>query len=93
MQMQNGNKGGLKNTGKTEADKVCNIFDMAGNLWEWTTEYSTYTYVDENVSQSQPCMHRGNKYFSSRFYTSFRSCGSTVDNIANASFRTLLYVK
>ena len=32
----------LKNTGKT-GDKVCNIFDMAANLLEWTTEYSTNT--------------------------------------------------
>ena len=34
--------GTLKNTGET-GDKACNIYDMAGNLVEWTTEYSTYT--------------------------------------------------
>ena len=32
----------LKNTGKT-GDEKCKVFDMAGNLREWTTEYSTET--------------------------------------------------
>ena len=32
----------LLNTGETR-DKVCNIYDMAGNLVEWITEYSSYT--------------------------------------------------
>ena len=37
-----GGNGTLKNTGET-GDKICNIFDMAANLLEWTTEYSTNT--------------------------------------------------
>ena len=24
-------------------DRYCNIFDMSGNAYEWTTEYSTYS--------------------------------------------------
>ena len=39
---QTDGNGTLKNTGSTE-DEKCKIFDMAGNLYELTTEYSTNT--------------------------------------------------
>ena len=48
----------LKNTGTTQ-DKVCNIFDMASNCYEVTTEYSDYT----NLSISYSCVIRGGNYF------------------------------
>ena len=47
----------LMNTGET-GDKVCNIFDMAANVGEWTTEYSTST----NSSIAYPCTYRGGNY-------------------------------
>ena len=40
---------------KETGDKVCKIFDMAGNCFEWTTEYSTYIYD----SHTYPCTYRG----------------------------------
>ena len=42
----------LKVTNKV--DKQCNILDMAGNCWEWTTE----TYSDSSI----PCVGRGGVY-------------------------------
>ena len=43
----------LANTGKatdgTNYDVKCNIYDMAGNCWEWTTE----------TSSRFPCVNRG----------------------------------
>ena len=42
----------LKVTNKV--DKQCNILDMAGNCWEWTTE----TYSDSSI----PCVGRGGGY-------------------------------
>lgn len=37
---------GLANTGKFEETKACNIYDLAGNLFEWTTEiYDTSIVV------------------------------------------------
>ena len=41
-------------TGKNN-DKYCNIWDMSGNAWEWTTEYSTCSYY----SRIRPCVFRG----------------------------------
>ena len=44
----------LMNTGST-GDEKCKIFDMAANLSEWTTEYSTFT----RNSYAFPCTTRG----------------------------------
>ena len=80
--------GTLKNTGSTE-DEKCKIFDMAGNLYEWTTEYSTNTVS----SSASPCTFRGGFYNGSFFSTSFRYNDVATSSIRNISFRPLLYVK
>ena len=85
---QGDGNGTLKNTGLTQ-DEKCKIFDMAGNLYEWTTEYSTNT----DSSIAYPCTLRGGNSFNSNYYTSFRSydCATSSNNLV--SFRPLLYVK
>ena len=80
--------GTLKNTGSTE-DEKCKIFDMAGNLYELTTEYSTNT----TSSRAYPCTSRGGNYYGSGLYTSSRSSGSATISYDFVSFRPLLYVK
>ena len=79
---------GLANTGKatdgTNYDVRCNIYDMAGNYWEWTTE--TYSLSDS------PCVSRGGCYISSYSYTSSRGYGSTSVSVTSGSFRPLLYL-
>ena len=80
--------GTLKNTGSTE-DEKCKIFDMAGNLYEWTTEYST----DTLSSNAYPCTLRGGYYDNSNFYTSLRIDLIATDSSYSLSFRPLLYVK
>lgn len=72
----------LQATGKT--DKQCNIFDMAGNTFEWSTETSSYSDV--------PCVFRGGIYRSSDHYTSYRDTDSTSGSENNNSFRPLLYL-
>ena len=69
-------------TGTTN-DNPCNIFDMASNVSEWTTETSS--------ESSYPCAYRGGFYGYSSGYTSGRyDYGhSYVDGIG---FRPLLYV-
>ena len=47
------------NTGKSN-DKYCNIFDMSGNAYEWTTEYSAKS-VDSDFC---PCVPRGGLRYS-----------------------------
>ena len=72
----------LKATSKV--DKQCNIFDMAGNCWEWTTE----TYSNSN----RPCVSRGGNYYYSDYYTSRRSGLSSTGTGDFISFRPLLYL-
>lgn len=76
-------KGILSSTNKV--DKQCNIFDMAGNCSEWTTE---------TVSRSNfPCGRRGGGFDNSNFYTSnrFDLFDTTFTNFFS-SFRPLLYL-
>ena len=79
----------LMDTGKTR-DVVCNIYDMAANSLEWTTEYSTST----NSSLAFPCVNRGGIYFNSYDYTANRNSSvATGNSIGVISFRLSLYVK
>ena len=75
--------GSFANKG-TDADKIRNIYDMASNCLEWTTETCS--------GSVGPCVHRGGLCGNSYFYTSIRYNGSTPDHSNVFSFRPLLYV-
>ena len=77
------NNGGLATTG-TDNDKQCNVYDMASNVYEWTTE--TYNY------SSSPCLGRGGVYDNPFFYTSIRNGNSTSDSYSYIGFRPLLFL-
>ena len=67
-------------------DTVCNVYDMASNIWEWTTETSN--------GSGHPCVDRGGNYVSdySSHFTSFRDdYGTSVSN-GFVGFRPLLFV-
>ena len=64
-------------------DVQCNIYDMAGNCLEWTTE--TY-YSPEN-----PCVYRGGFFNYSQLYASSRGSYDTISGNQIISFRPLLY--
>ena len=80
----------LQTTGTTildatnKVDKQCNIFDMAGNCYEWTTE----TFRNSN----DPCIFRGGNYTGSGRYPSYRGYSLTSDATISDSFRPLLYL-
>ena len=80
------------NTGKSN-DKYCNIFDMSGNAYEWTTEYSTYAIT----SDFRPCVYRGGYYNADLGlainYTSYRYYHRTTYSLSDLGLRPLLYVK
>ena len=80
--------GSLRNTGST-GDEKCHIFDMAGNVVEWTTEYSTYTFSGYNF----PCVIRGGLYCDSDYYTAYRDLNFTTLSVSDIGFRPLLYLK
>ena len=79
-------------TGKNN-DKYCNIWDMSGNAWEWTTEYSP----GYSSSYFNPCVFRGGYYYTDNglacFYTSYRYNFHTTYSYSNIGLRPLLYVK
>ena len=79
-------------TGKNN-DKYCNIWDMSGNAYEWTTEYSAYS----DGSDFYPCVLRGG-YYSTGYglainYASYRYDVITTYGGSGDSLRSLLYVK
>ena len=78
----------LKNTGET-GDKVCNIFDMAANILEWTTEYST-AVVNNN---SYHCTYRGGSFGNPDNYTANKWQYSATFVNGDFGFRPILYVK
>ena len=74
-----------KGTNNTEfEDKRCNIFDMASNCYEWTTETSTYVSV--------PCISRGGSYNDMNNFTSRRNNNSSTRSEEVPSFRPIIYL-
>ncbi len=83
----------LSQTGTTN-DNPCNIFDMASNVCEWTTE-TCRVFMDIMSGFSYgPCVVRGGGYTDSSLYPSCSriSIGSTSYSYSNVGFRPLLYV-
>ena len=80
---QNSLNTSLSQTGTTN-DNPCNIFDMASNVMEWTTE--TYS------GSSGPCVDRGGNCRDSGYCTSTRYNGNTSYSLGIIGFRPLLYV-
>ena len=74
-------------TNKLEAskiDKICNVYDMASNCFEWSTETCSYS--------NRPCTGRGGFYGSRNNYTSGRYYSITTNSGNYSSFRPLLYL-
>ena len=76
---------GTNNLEVSKQDVICNVYDMASNCYEWTTETCS--------DSSYPCTGRGGCYFFSGYYASgrysYRDTSSSFDFI---SFRSLLYM-
>ena len=75
----------LLTTGATERNSKMNIYDLAGNVWEWTLEKSTDT--------NYPCAPRGGDYIGNGSYSpaSNRNHISTSSNYSGLGFRPALY--
>ena len=65
-------------------DQICNIFDMASNCGEWTTETCSIA--------GYPCVGRGGIYNDSDSYTAYRLGISPSVSVDGIAFRPLLYL-
>lgn len=93
----NANRGSnttLLNTGST-GDSKCKIFDMAGNLIEWSTEHSTYSSGRASNKTYYPCVVNGGYYYSAGtgYTPSYRYFEKITRNDFYDGFRPLLYIK
>ena len=70
-------------TNGTNKDVRCNIYDMAGNVLEWTTETSSNT--------SEPCNRRGGTYYYNNSFTALRYSYSNGYSYDDLGFRCILY--
>jgi len=77
---------GERATGK---DKVCNIYDMASNVMEWSTETSGYT----SGSVTDPYVYRGGVYERTNNPASHRGYGTASYSNYSRAFRPLLCVQ
>ncbi|MBD9158728.1 MAG: hypothetical protein EGQ16_02640, partial [Clostridiales bacterium] len=85
--LQNSLNGSLANTGtnnSTTKDTICNIYDMASNCLEYSTE--------TNSDSDYPCVFRGGNYHYSNSYTSGRGSNDTSGSYDDCNFRPLLYL-
>ena len=75
----------LLTTGTTQRNSVLNIYDLAGNEYEWTLEKSTNT--------SYPSVHRGGDYdnYGSGYPASSRSSRTSSYSDDGISFRPALW--
>ena len=71
-------------TDGTNNDVRCNIYDMAGNTREWSTETVPNTDF--------PCVPRGGLYDDSIYYTRHRGSSYTTDSDSIYSARPTLYL-
>ena len=80
-----GTKGIMLTTGATNKAKLQNIYDIAGNAWEWTLEKTS--------SDSNPCTYRGGTYSDKGTEHPANSRFHDVTSYANGviSFRVALY--
>ncbi len=78
----------LAKTGKaidgSNKDVRCNIYDMAGNCFEWTTETRT--------DNTGPCLSRGGAYSFAIYYTWDRYTRATTSSQDDIAFRSILYL-
>ena len=88
-------------TKKTVSSKVKNIYDMAGNMWEWTTEVGNHStsatiVAQENVATAKYGVVRGGSFhnYGSAYPVSTRNGpNETAWSKTTIGFRVVLYLR
>lgn len=79
-----GIRGKISKTGENNADEVYNIYDLEGNLYEYTAERWTTQYGDEFIYRGGSCSHY---HEASNRYSSVNGGGDVI-----SGFRICLYI-
>ena len=86
-------------TGSSERNKANNIYDFAGNMWEWTTETRTGTMidVDNNITPEYTfAVLMGGSFGNAGNYgaaSDRHGNGTIVSTYIYVGFRVVLYIK
>ena len=80
---------GIKTTAVSENVKKKNLYDIAGNLWEWTQEAS---YPD-NTNESYVLRGGSFRNSYSDYPACFRGSNTATDTSTNHGIRPALYIK
>jgi len=84
----------LLSTGASEHNKAYNLYDVAGNLWEWTDE-SAAKYDSIGTLATNRVLRGGSiQNASSAYPVCFRNDNYSATNTnGHAGFRTVLYIQ
>ena len=86
-------------TGASDNTKLKNIYDLGGNMYEWTTERGSHKENKDNETtydKKTHAVHRGGSFgnYGDDFPVSVRNGDYPLDfTISNVGFRVVLYVK
>ncbi len=82
-------------TGSSDNTRTNNIYDLAGNMWEWTTETKIRKNNSNNADYTFAVLRGGSFYYSGSYYPVVYRYGNFMVSYAIVSigFRAVLYIE